>query len=85
MMVNPQTKELLEGNPYLNEVIVYDKDKKIRDAGLLEICLGIKKKRFDLAIVLHTKNRLNLITYLADIKRRAGYKNNKFGFCSRIN
>ena len=81
MMVNPQTKELLEGNPYLNEVIVYDKDKK--DKGMLgfwRFVLELKRKRFDLAIVLHTKNRLNLITYLADIKRRAGYKNNKFGF-----
>ena len=81
MMVNPQTKELLEGNPYLNEVIVYDKDKK--DKGILgfwRFVLELKRKRFDLAIVLHTKNRLNLITYLADIKRRAGYKNNKFGF-----
>lgn len=81
MMVSPQTRELVEDNPYLDEVIVYDKDEK--DKGLLgfwRFVLGLKRKRFDLAIVLHTKNRLNLITYLADIRRRAGYRNSKFGF-----
>lgn len=81
MMVSPRTKELIEDNPYLDEVLVYDREKK--DKGLLgfwRFVLALKRKRFDLAIVLHTKNRLNLITYFASIKRRAGYKNNKFGF-----
>ena len=81
MMLSPGTKELIEGNPYLNEVIVYDREKKDKGLwGFWRFVLELKRKRFDLAIVLHTKNRVNLITYFADIKRRAGYKNNKFGF-----
>lgn len=81
VMVSPQARELVEDNPYLNEVIVYDKDKK--DRGLLgfwRFVMGLKRKKFDLAIVLHTKKRTNLITYLADIPKRIGYHDTKFGF-----
>lgn len=81
VMINPQAREIVEDNPYLNEVIVYDKDKK--DKGLLgffRFVIGLKKKKFDLAIVLHTKKRTNLITYLADIPKRVGYHDTKFGF-----
>lgn len=81
IMVSPQARELLEDNPYLNEVIVYDKDKK--DKGLLgfwRFVMRLKKKKFDLAIVLHTKKRTNLISFLADIPKRAGYYDTKFGF-----
>ena len=86
MMVNPKTKELIEGNPYLNEVIVYDREKKDKGLwGFWKFVLGLKRKRFDLAIVLHTKNRVNLITYFADIKRRAATKTINSAFCSRIN
>lgn len=81
IMVTPYTKEIVEGNPHINEVIVYDKDKYDKGIfGFLKFVLRLKRKRFDLAVVLHTKKRTNLITYLADIPRRIGYKNDKFGF-----
>lgn len=81
IMVNPHTQELLEDNPYIDEVIVYDKDKKDRGViGFLKFVMALKKKRFDLAIVLHTKKRTELITFLADIPKRIGYGNRKFGF-----
>lgn len=81
IMVSPQAQELVEGNPYINEVIVYDKDKKDRGiAGFLRFVIALKKKRFDLAILLHTKKRTNLITYFANIPRRIGYHDKKFGF-----
>ncbi len=81
IMVSPHTKELVEDNPCIDEVIVYDKDVKDKGwVGLLKFVIGLKKKRFDLAIVLHTKRRINLITFLADIPKRIGYYNRKFGF-----
>ena len=81
VMVSPHTRELLEDNPYINEVIIYDKDKKDRGlVGFWRFVIGLKKKKFDLAIVLHTKKRTNLITYFADIPRRIGYQDKKFGF-----
>lgn len=73
-MVSPHTKEILEGSPYIDEIIVYDKDKHHKGAAAFwKFVLRLKKKRFDLAIVLHTKKRLNLITFLANIPRRIGF------------
>jgi heptosyltransferase-2 len=81
VMVSPQAREIVEDNPYINEVIVYDKDKKDKGLfGFWRFALDLKKKEFDLAIVLHTKKRTNLITYLADIPKRVGYHDKKFGF-----
>ena len=48
--------------------------------GFWKFVLGLKKKKFDLAIVLHTKRKTNIITFLADIPRRVGYCDTKFGF-----
>jgi ADP-heptose:LPS heptosyltransferase len=80
IMVSAQAEELVEDNPYIDEVIVYDKDKKDRGlTGFLKFALALRKKRFDLAIVLHTKKRTELITFLADIPKRIGYGNRKFG------
>ncbi|MDD5465753.1 MAG: lipopolysaccharide heptosyltransferase II [Candidatus Omnitrophica bacterium] len=80
MLVAPYAKDLLEGNPYLDEVILYDKDgehkswwRTIKFAGRL------KKKKFDLAVILHPSNRLHLIAFLAGIPQRLGY-NRKLGF-----
>lgn len=80
MMVSPLTKEILEGNPYLDEVIIYDKDGKHKGwVRSLKFSQNLKKKRFDLAIILHPTNRVHLVTFLAGINRRVGY-DRKLGF-----
>ena len=80
MMVSPLTRELVEGNPYLDEVIVYDKDDKQKSwlASFL-FSQKIKRYRFDLALILHPTSRVHLVTFFAGIKRRVGY-NRKLGF-----
>jgi len=40
----------------------------------------LRKRRFDLAVVYHTKCRINAACFLAGIQHRLGYRNNKFGF-----
>jgi heptosyltransferase-2 len=80
MMVSPHAKEVVEGNPYLDEVIVYDKEAKHKSwRRSLEFSRRLKKKKFDLALVLHPTNRVHWVTFLAGIKRRIGY-NRKCGF-----
>lgn len=80
MMVRPYSKDVVEGNPCLNEVILYDKDKECRTAwSTVKFALGLRKKQFDLAIVLHPTNRSNAIPFLAGIPYRIGY-NKKLGF-----
>ncbi len=80
VMTRPYTKDCVEGNPYIDEVIIYDKrgrHKNILDS--FKFALDLRKKRFNLALVLHPTNRANLITFLAGIPERVGY-NRKLGF-----
>ena len=81
MMVSFQTQEIVRGNPYLNEVIVYD--KKLKHKGIFK-ALGfiarLKEKKFDLALILHSTNRVNCICFLAGIPKRVGYKRGKMDF-----
>ncbi|MBU1888342.1 MAG: lipopolysaccharide heptosyltransferase II, partial [Candidatus Omnitrophica bacterium] len=78
LMVSSQTREIVSGNPYINEVIVYDKISKHRR--FLKTFLfanWLKGKRFDLALVLHSTVRVNIICYLAGIPQRVGYARGK--------
>ncbi|MBL7157881.1 MAG: lipopolysaccharide heptosyltransferase II [Candidatus Omnitrophica bacterium] len=73
-MVRPYAKDIVDGNPYLDEVIIYDKYG--RHKGLLStilFALEIKKKKFDKAFMLHPTNRVHLIAYLAGIPERVGF------------
>ena len=80
MIVSPYAKEIVEGNPYLDEVIIYNKDGKHRSAlRTIKFALNLKKKKFDLAVILHPTNRVHLVSFLAGIKRRIGY-DRKLGF-----
>ncbi|MCM8778506.1 MAG: lipopolysaccharide heptosyltransferase II [Candidatus Omnitrophica bacterium] len=80
MMVRPYTKEIVEDNPYLDEVIIYDKDKKDKSLfATLRFILRLRKYKFDLAIILHPTNRVHLISFLAGIRKRIGY-DKKMGF-----
>jgi len=81
MMVSPQTQEIVRGNPYLNEVIVYDKKLKHKNIfKTLGFIARIKEKKFDLALILHSTNRVNCICFLAGIPKRVGYKRSKMDF-----
>jgi len=80
MMVSPYTKEIVEGNPYLDDVIIYDKDGKHKSwQRSIKFARSLRKKKFDLAIILHPINRVHLITFFAGIPKRIGY-NRKMGF-----
>jgi len=74
MMVSPYAKDVVEGNPYLDEVITYDKDGKHKSWGRsIKLGRNLKKKKFDLALILHPSNRAHLLTFLAGIPKRVGY------------
>lgn len=80
MMTSPYTKDIVEDNPCLDQVIIYDKAHKHKSwHSSIAFARRIKKKRFDLAIILHPSNRVHLVTFLAGIPKRVGY-NRKMGF-----
>jgi len=75
MMVTPQTAPLVSGNPYLDEVIIYDKKGSERSwQGTWAFAKQLKRKDFSLAIHLHPTNRSHWVSYLAGIPVRIGYR-----------
>ncbi|MCM8760759.1 MAG: lipopolysaccharide heptosyltransferase II [Candidatus Omnitrophica bacterium] len=74
VMVRPYARQIVEGNPNINEIIIYDKEGREKDfLGNIEFIGNLRKKRFDLAIILHPTQRAHLITALAGIPVRLGY------------
>ncbi|HID95817.1 MAG TPA: lipopolysaccharide heptosyltransferase II [Candidatus Latescibacteria bacterium] len=70
----PRTAELLEGNPSVDEVLVYD--KRGRDKGsraFLKMVRGLRSGTFDLALIPHRSLRSALLPFLAGIPRRIGF------------
>ncbi len=81
VLIAPGNRELLEGNPSVDEILVDDRKGKHRGfAGFLSLVKEIKKRQFDIAFVFHTKKRTNLLCFWAGIPQRAGYRNEKLGF-----
>ncbi len=80
VLVRPYAKDIVEGNPYIDEWIIYDKYKKHRSIiKSLLFTIGLAGKKFDTAILLHPTSRMHIITMLAGIRTRIGY-NRKLGF-----
>jgi lipopolysaccharide heptosyltransferase II len=71
------TRPLLDGLPFIDEILVADKNRGW--LGYLSFVFMLWRKRFDLAVVYHTKRRTNVACALAGIPVRLGYKNNKHG------
>ncbi|MFH1753364.1 MAG: lipopolysaccharide heptosyltransferase II, partial [Candidatus Omnitrophota bacterium] len=80
-LVVPRCKDLLEGNPNVNEVIIYDEDGLHKSLiGKLKLIAALRRKRFDGAFVLHRSFTRALLMYLSGIKNRIGYNTKKRGF-----
>jgi lipopolysaccharide heptosyltransferase II len=80
MLVSPYTKDVLDGNLAIDEIITFDKDAKNQGFWAnFEFVRHLSKKKFDLAIVLHPTTRMHLLIFLAGIPKRLGY-DRKFGF-----
>jgi len=70
-MVRPYVRDIAEGNPSVDEVIIYDKVKGLSDN--IKFIKGLRKKKFDLAVILHPTFRTNWIVFLSCIPRRIGF------------
>ncbi len=80
-LLHPRCREILDSNPRLDEIIIYDEEGKERGLlGKLRLIKELRAKRFNTAFILHRSFTKALIAYLAGIKRRVGYptKNRSF-------
>ena len=73
-LVFQEHREIVQENPSLDEVILYD--KKGSEKGLWgQFCFSqsLRRKKFDVVIHAHGTNRMHLASWLAGIPRRIGY------------
>lgn len=74
VLVIPQTKEILEGHPAIDEIIVFDKKGKERSwPAFLRLVKKIKAHHFDVIFLPHRSFKSALLAYLAKISRRIGF------------
>lgn len=69
-----ENREIVEGNPYLNEVILYNKQGSEKGwCGNFFFAQSLRRKHFDVVIHLHPTSRMHLVSWLAGIPVRIGY------------
>jgi len=80
MLVSKGSKEVVDGNPFLNEVLVDEGEKASK------LAKRLKAKRFDTAVVLHPTPRLAWVLSRAKIPIRVGtgYRGYSFLFTKRV-
>ena len=77
MMVRPYTKEIVEGYPGIDEVLVYDYGKTGRHHSLLgnaRMLTELIDRRFDIAFILNPSVRSQLLPFVAGIPYRVGFE-----------
>jgi heptosyltransferase II len=74
VLVRPYTRDIVEGNPYIDEIFTYDKYGSEKNLwGNIRFIMKLRREKFDLAIILHPKNSAHIVTFLAGIPKRVGY------------
>jgi len=80
-MVVPRCREVLELNPYLDELLIYDEQKEYKGlGGKLRLIAALKSRRFDMVFLFHRSLTRTLMVALSGIKERVGIYNPKRGF-----
>ncbi|OGX06307.1 MAG: hypothetical protein A3G87_07535 [Omnitrophica bacterium RIFCSPLOWO2_12_FULL_50_11] len=74
-LVLEENEVILHRNPWIDQVIVYDKKGSHKNWWrTAQFGFGLKRYGFDAAIHLHPTNRVHLISYFAQIPIRIGYR-----------
>lgn len=80
-MVVPRCREILEVNPHLDELIIYDEKGEFKGlVGKLRLISALKARRFDCVFLFHRSLTRTLMVALSGIKERVGIYNPKRGF-----
>ena len=71
-VVEEPFRELVEGNPDLDEVIVLEKNQNLR--GFLRLLRKIRKEKYDVILDFHSGPRSSLITLFSKARLKLGYR-----------
>lgn len=80
-IIPPRCAAVLEGNPYLDEIIIFDEKGAHKGAaGTRAFIRALKEKRFDTVFLLHRSMTRAFIAWAAGIRERIGYTTAKRAF-----
>lgn len=80
-MVVPRCREVLELNPNINELIIYDEKGEYGGlTGKMRLISALKARSFDTVYLFHRSLTRTLMVALSGIKERVGIDNPKRGF-----
>jgi lipopolysaccharide heptosyltransferase II len=80
-MVVPRCREVLELNPNINELIIYDEKGEYKGlTGKMKLISALKARSFDTVYLFHRSLTRTLMVALSGIKERVGIDNPKRGF-----
>lgn len=80
ILVDVKYRKLLEGCPYIDEIIVSDFDTRDKGLGFLKLAKKLRSENFDISIDLQNNHRSHLLAFLSMIPMRHGYDNHKLSF-----
>jgi len=81
VLTHPRCYEILEGNPHINEIIMYDEKKEHRSLlRRFSIISYLRSKNFDTAFILRKSLSRTLLLLFSKIPNRIGYRSKRAGF-----
>lgn len=72
VMVIPQTANVLENNPNINEIILFDK-RENKISSFIKTLFKLRKAKYDLVLTPHSSMTTAMLIYLARIPMRIGF------------
>ena len=76
-------ESLLNNNPFVNEVLIWDK-KTSKYANLFKVLKRIRKKKYDKIINVQRFGASGFLTWLSGAKIKIGFKKNPFSFSYNV-
>lgn len=73
-LVNDNTTPVLEGNPNIDNIILFEKGPQKSFFQLLKFAMTIREKKYDLVIDAYSKLQSWVVTFLSGANRRISYK-----------
>ncbi|MFH1996408.1 MAG: lipopolysaccharide heptosyltransferase II [Candidatus Omnitrophota bacterium] len=77
-LIHPRCREIVQNNPKIDEIILYDEEGVHRSLpGKIRLAGELRKKRFDIAFILHRSFTKAFLIFSAGVAERVGYATKK--------
>jgi len=73
VLVISQTYDVLQHNPHIDEILVFDK-RKNKIPNFLKTLFLLRKKHYDIALLPHSSMTTSFLIYFSHIKKRVGFR-----------